>query len=41
MKPTNDPNRTERLLLVAAALRGTLTGAAHAITSWLLNHLTH
>ncbi|MFD0686031.1 hypothetical protein [Actinomadura fibrosa] len=33
--------RTERLLLAAAVLRGTLAGAAHAITSWLLDHITN
>jgi hypothetical protein len=41
MTPTPALTRTERLLLAAAALRGTLTGAAQAITHWLLDHLTN
>jgi hypothetical protein len=34
-------NRTERLLLAAAALRGALAGAARAITTWLLDQHLH
>ncbi|WP_255220249.1 hypothetical protein [Actinomadura chibensis] len=41
MTSTPALTRTERLLLAAAALRGTLTGAAQAITHWLLDHLTN
>jgi hypothetical protein len=41
MTHTGGLTRTERLLLAAAALRGTLAGATRAITSWLLDHLTH
>ena len=33
--------RAERLLLAAAALRGALAGAAHAITTWLLDEYIH
>jgi hypothetical protein len=33
--------RAERLLLAAAALRGALTGAARAITTWLLDQYIH
>jgi hypothetical protein len=33
--------RAERLLLVAAALRGALAGAARAITTWLLDQYIH
>lgn len=38
-----DPSRTraERLLLVAAALRGALAGVARAITTWLLDQYIH
>lgn len=39
MTHTPDLTRVERLWL-EAALRGTLTGAAHAITTWLLDHVT-
>ena len=35
------PTRAERLLLVAAALRGALAGAARAITAWLLDQYIH
>jgi hypothetical protein len=44
MTTPRDPRltRTERLYLTAAALRGTLAGAARAITIWLLDqHLHH
>ncbi|MGC4994201.1 hypothetical protein [Nocardia salmonicida] len=41
MTRTNGLTRTKRLLLTAAALRGTLAGAASAITSWLIDQLTH
>ena len=34
------PTRAERLLL-AAALRGVLAGAAREITTWLLEHYIH
>jgi NhaP-type Na+/H+ or K+/H+ antiporter len=34
-------NRTERLLLAAAAVRGAVAGAAHAILTWTLDYLTH
>ncbi len=33
--------RAERLLLAAAALRGALAGAAHAIITWLLDQHIH
>ena len=33
--------RAERLQLAAAALRGALTGAARAITTWLLEQHIH
>lgn len=36
-----DLTRSERLLLAAAALRGALTGAARAITMWLLEQHMH
>jgi len=36
-----DLTRAERLLLVAAALRGILAGAARAIITLLLDHYTH
>ena len=39
--PTTGLTRTERLLLVAAALRGALAGAARAITTWLLDQYLH
>jgi hypothetical protein len=41
MTQTSDLTRTERLLLAAAALRGALAGATHALISWLLDNLTH
>ncbi|WP_433474934.1 hypothetical protein ACQPZP_40700 [Spirillospora sp. CA-142024] len=41
MARTTDLTRTERLHLAAAALRGTLAGATHAIVTLLLDHLTH
>lgn len=41
MTPTPELTRAERLLLAAAALRGALAGAARAVTTWLLEHLTH
>jgi hypothetical protein len=31
-----DPDRSARLLLAAAALRGTLAGAARAVITWLI-----
>jgi hypothetical protein len=31
--------RSERLALAGAAIRGVLTGAAHAAITWLLVHL--
>jgi hypothetical protein len=33
--------RAERILLAAAAVRGVLTGAARAITIWLLDQHIH
>ena len=33
--------RRERLTLAGAALRGILTGAAHALLRWLLDNLTN
>ncbi|MDL4814205.1 hypothetical protein [Actinomadura opuntiae] len=36
--PASGLTRTERLLLASAAVRGALTGAARAITTWLLDH---
>jgi hypothetical protein len=38
--PTHDPARAEHVFL-AAALRGTLAGAARAIITWLLDHYAH
>ncbi|WP_192583049.1 hypothetical protein [Streptomyces albicerus] len=33
------PTRAERLVLVAAAVRGVLGGASHAFAAWLLGFL--
>lgn len=33
----NHPDSNERTALIAAALRGFLTGASRAVISWLLN----
>lgn len=41
MNRTPGLTRAERLLLAAAALRGAVAGAAHAIIAWLLDHHTH
>lgn len=43
MTTTPDPAlaRAERLQLAAAALRGVLSGAARAITIWLLEQYGH
>jgi hypothetical protein len=43
MSTTHDPApaRAERLQLAAAALRGVLTGAARALTAWLLEQHLH
>ena len=38
---TSGLTRAERLLLVAAALRGGLAGAARAIAAWLLEQYIH
>jgi hypothetical protein len=34
-------NRTDRLQLAAAAVRGAVAGAARAILTWTLDHYTH
>jgi hypothetical protein len=36
-----DPDRSARLQLAAAALRGILAGAARAITNWLIEEHMH
>jgi hypothetical protein len=36
-----DPDRSARLQLAAAALRGILAGAARAITTWLIEEHMH
>ncbi|MBA2897730.1 hypothetical protein [Nonomuraea soli] len=41
MTPTPEPNRSERLQLIAAAVRGVLAGAVHAVLSWVFNHYIH
>jgi hypothetical protein len=41
MTPNQDPNRSEKLLLAAAALRGILSGAARAIIAWLIEEHFH
>ena len=35
------PERTERRLLAAAALRGIMSGAARAIAAWLIELIGH
>jgi hypothetical protein len=30
--------RRERLILTAAAVRGSIAGAVHAVLDWILNH---
>jgi len=39
--PTPGLSRAERLWLASAALRGALSGAARAITAWLLEQHLH
>ena len=39
--PDPSLNRSERLLMAAAALRGALAGAVRAITTWLLDQYIH
>jgi hypothetical protein len=41
LNPTPDPERSARLQLAAAAVRGILAGAARAIVTWLIEEHTH
>jgi len=39
--PKQNPDRSEKLLLAAAILRGLLSGAARAFISWLIEEHIH
>jgi hypothetical protein len=39
--PTSEPTRAERRWLATTALRAVLTGAARAVTTWLLDEHIH